>query len=184
MKSFFLSLFIYFNFNLMTAQTTVLQTLDLKNQLTWRIINDGVMGGISRSKMELLPTGKWQFSGTVSLENNGGFASTRGILVDHPMQSFSKIKVRLKGDGNKYSFRIRTDDNFDGVAYKNDFATKGGEWEEIILSLIDFIPTWRGRQLQNVSAITPTKISQIGFLISDKQKGAFSLLVDSIQFLE
>lgn len=168
----------------MTAQSTVLQTIDLKNQLTWRIINDGVMGGISNSQMELLPTGKWQFSGMVSLENNGGFASTRGILIDNPTQSFSKIKIQLKGDGKKYSFRIRTDDNFDGVAYKNDFATQVDKWEEIILSLADFIPTWRGRQLQNIAAITPTKISQIGFLISDKQKGVFSLLVDSIQFLK
>lgn len=184
MKLFLFSLILYFNFHIMTAQSTVLQTINLKNQLTWRIINDGVMGGISSSKIELLPNEKWQFSGTVSLENNGGFASIRGILMDNPTQSFSKIKIRLKGDGKKYSFRIRTADNFDGVAYKNDFATKGEEWEEIILSLADFIPTRRGRQLQNIPAITPTKISQIGFLISDKQKGTFTLLLDSIQFLE
>jgi len=168
----------------MAAQTTIIEDFDLKNDLSWRIINDGVMGGISTSKMEVLPNKKGLFSGTVSLENNGGFASTRGILTNKPTKSFSKVKIRLKGDGKKYSFRIRTNDNFDGVAYKNDFSTEGNVWEEIILPLADFIPTWRGRQLQNVPPITSTKISQIGFLISDKQKGAFSLLVDSIQFLK
>jgi len=166
------------------AQLTTLENFDSNNQLAWRIINDGVMGGISTSQMKLLPNGKGQFSGIVSLANNGGFASTRGILENKPTKSFTKIKIRVKGDGKKYSFRIRTDENFDGVSYKMDFTTKIAEWEEITLSLPDFIPTWRGRQLQNIPAINATKITQIGFLISDKQAGPFSLLIDWIRLLD
>ncbi|MBK8853830.1 MAG: CIA30 family protein [Saprospiraceae bacterium] len=41
----------------------------------WRIVNDDVMGGISKSSILLTDTGHGQFSGHVSLENNGGFAS-------------------------------------------------------------------------------------------------------------
>lgn len=168
----------------MLAQETIIEAFNEQNHLSWRIINDGVMGGISNSRMEMLANEKGRFSGNVSLENNGGFASTRGTLGKAPTTTFSKVKIRLKGDGKKYSFRIRTDDLWDGVSYKLDFSTRIGEWEEIVLPLANFIPTWRGRQLKDVSAIDPKKIKQIGFLISDKQVGAFELLIDSIRFLE
>lgn len=41
----------------------------------WRIVNDGVMGGISKNSLVLTDDGHGQFSGHVSLANNGGFAS-------------------------------------------------------------------------------------------------------------
>lgn len=168
----------------MEAQTTMLvESFDSPTNLNWRIINDGVMGGISDSEMQLLPEGLGQFTGRVSLENNGGFASTRGILSTPPSEDFTKIKLRVKGDGKKYSFRIRTDVNYDGVSYKLDFITKTEEWQEIILPLADFKPTWRGRQLANIPPIAPTQIRQIGFLISDKQEGAFTLLIDWIKLM-
>jgi len=184
MKLFLLLLFLGFNFNYIIAQSMIIENFNLKNQLSWRIINDSVMGGISTSKMEILPNEKGQFSGLVSLENNGGFASTRGLLTNKPTKSFTKVKIRVKGDGKKYSFRIRTADNFDGVSYKLDFVTQTAQWEEILLPLADFIPTWRGRLLQNMPFINATKIREVGFLISNKQAGAFSLLVDWIQLLE
>ncbi len=184
MKLLLAFLFLYFNLNNIMAQPTTLENFDLKSQLSWRIINDGVMGGISNSQMKILSNGKGQFSGSVSLENNGGFASTRGILTHKLTKSFTKVKIRVKGDGKKYSFRIRTTDNFAGVSYKMDFMTKDAEWEEIILPLADFIPTWRGRQLRNIPPIASLNIQQIGFLISDKQAGAFSLLIEEIQLLK
>jgi len=122
--------------------------------------------------------------GNVSLENNGGFASTRGVLATLPNEQYTQIKLRIKGDGKKYSFRIRTDSQYDGVSYKNDFETKVGFWEEITLQLADFKPTWRGRLLTNIPPIEPTQIRQIGFLISDKQEGAFTLLIDWIKLLD
>jgi len=168
----------------MEAQPTMLiESFNVPTNLNWRIINDGVMGGISNSKIQILPDGIGQFKGTVSLENNGGFASTRGVLAVLPTAPFTKIKLRIKGDGKKYSFRIRTDGQYDGVSYKNDFETKAEEWQEIILNLADFIPTWRGRILTNIPPIEPTQIRQIGFLISDKQAGAFTLLIDWIKLL-
>lgn len=164
----------------MNAQDLIIENFE-DTQLSWRIINDGVMGGISSSNMKSLD-GNGLFSGNVSLENNGGFASTRALLKEKPQYEFEKVKIRIKGDGQKYSFRIRTDDYFDGVAYKNDFTTKKGAWEIIELPLKDFIPVWRGRRLSNIVPIAPRKIRQIGFLISDKQAGKFALEIDWIAF--
>jgi len=52
----------------------------------WRIVNDGVMGGISKSSLLLTDAGHGQFSGHVSLANNGGFAS---------MQLNTTIKIEV-----------------------------------------------------------------------------------------
>jgi hypothetical protein len=43
----------------------------------WRIVNDVVMGGISKSEFVILDNAIAVFRGTLSLENNGGFASVR-----------------------------------------------------------------------------------------------------------
>ena len=168
----------------MEAQSSMLvESFNIPTNLNWQIINDGVMGGISNSEIQILSDGVGQFKGTVSLENNGGFASTRGVLAVLPSEPFTKIRLRIKGDGKKYSFRIRTDGQYDGVSYKNDFETKAGVWQEIILNLADFKPTWRGRILTNIPPIEPTQIRQVGFLISDKQEGTFTLLIDWIKLL-
>ena len=48
--------------------------IGLKN---WNIVNDDVMGGISKSFLSINDENNLIFSGNVSLKNNGGFASTR-----------------------------------------------------------------------------------------------------------
>ncbi len=73
---------------------------------SWKIVNDGVMGGLSSSKVELRDD-KLIFSGEVSLENNGGFASTRRVGFKSP-ENTNKIRVRIKADGKIYKFRLRT----------------------------------------------------------------------------
>ena len=168
----------------MQPQTpTQIESFSTPTNLTWRIINDGVMGGISNSKIEILAEDIGQFSGKVSLENNGGFASIRGVLSTLPREAFTKVQIRVKGDGKRYSFRIRTDGAYDKVAYKFDFDTQKDVWETIELPLKDFQPTWRGRQLSNIPPINPTQIRQVGFLISDKQEGAFILQMDWIKLI-
>jgi hypothetical protein len=108
-------------------------------------------------------------------------ASVRALVKAPVSGNFQKIVLRVKGDGKTYSFRIRTDANFDGVAYACNFSTKKDEWTEHEFAPADFIPTFRGRILQNVTPLTETKIRQIGFLISEKQTGNFSLKIDWIK---
>ncbi len=43
----------------------------------WSIVNDDVMGGVSTSYLSLSNEKNLIFSGYLSLENNGGFASSR-----------------------------------------------------------------------------------------------------------
>ena len=43
----------------------------------WQAVNDGVMGGVSDGRFRITDRQTLEFYGTLSLENNGGFASVR-----------------------------------------------------------------------------------------------------------
>jgi monofunctional biosynthetic peptidoglycan transglycosylase len=146
------------------------------NAVAWRVVNDDVMGGVSASSFRLT-NGVALFQGSVSLENNGGFASVRALPASHNLLGCTAFVIRVRGDGQRYKFTVRTDPSFDSAIYQCSFATKKDEWEEHRLPLKQFIPTFRGRTLPGEPPLDPVKISSVGFLISDKQSGPFQLEV-------
>lgn len=150
----------------------------------WMIVNDGVMGGLSRSRIYLTESNTAVFEGEVSLANHGGFASVRSRPEPMPTGGTSQIAVRVRGDGREYQLRIRTEDAFDGVAYRCAFKTRAGEWMTVDAAYGDFVPTFRGRVLRDVPPIDAGAIRQLGFLIADKEEGPFRLEVDWIAVLD
>ena len=141
----------------------------------WEVVNDDVMGGVSSSEFQVVTNGGAVFSGTVRLENNGGFASVRSGPVRGNLSGLTAFVVRVRGDGRRYKFSVRTGTGFDTPLYQCGFNTKKGEWEEHRLAFSDFVPTFRGRVLSDVPPLNSTKINSVGFLISDKQAGPFRL---------
>ncbi len=121
------------------------------------------------------------FSGTLSLENNGGFASVRR-LVRSGLESATGVRLRLRGDGRRYQFRLRQDGGFDGVAWRAEFPTDG-EWQTLELRFADFEPVFRGYAVPGAGPVVPAAVRQIGFLIADKQPGPFRLQIRAIEFL-
>jgi monofunctional biosynthetic peptidoglycan transglycosylase len=148
---------------------------------SWRIVNDGVMGGRSESSLELTGQGTAMFKGNLSLENNGGFASTRALFDGLDLSSFSGLQLRVRGDGRSYELRIRTNRNLDGVAYRAEFPTEAGEWTEVFLPFSAFQPSFRGRVPRGASPLDPAAIRQIGLLLGDKKEGPFELEIAWIQ---
>ena len=151
-----------------------------KNRLEWRAIHDVVMGGLSSGTMELTPDNKGVFSGEVSLDNKGGFASMRAMLPEIDMEGKESISIRVKGDGHTYSLRLRNNEDFDGISYALSFPTIENEWQELTFKISNFEPTFRGRILYNVKRLKAEDIRQVGLLISDKQEGPFRLEIDHI----
>ena len=86
------------------------------------IVNDSVMGGKSSSQYAIQED-TINFTGEVSLKNNGGFASLRMLWPFQQVKGFDKIQLKLKGDGQSYQFRLRTNRGFDGAAYVYEFKT-------------------------------------------------------------
>jgi NADH dehydrogenase [ubiquinone] 1 alpha subcomplex assembly factor 1 len=87
----------------------------------WKIVNDDVMGGVSKSRFQVLKAGGAVFSGVVSLENNGGFASVRSSPVQGNLSGTDAFLVRVRGDGRRYKFSVRTESNFNAPHYQLGF---------------------------------------------------------------
>jgi NADH dehydrogenase [ubiquinone] 1 alpha subcomplex assembly factor 1 len=147
------------------------------NIQAWRIVNDGVMGGVSTSAIALTDAGQGQFSGHVSLANNGGFASVQLDTKIKLAEEKTFVVLRVKGDGKRYEFRLKGDLS-QGESYVHPFATSG-DWETIRLKLSAFYPQFRGRQL-NLPNFNFDRIAQLSFLIANKQNEDFKLLIDWI----
>ena len=158
------------------ADKTVYDFQTATNAAAWQVVNDDVMGGVSTSSFRLTNRVAL-FQGKVSLENNGGFASTRSLPARHELAGCDAFVVRVRGDGRRYKFTARTDPGFDSAIYQCVFTTKKGEWEEHRLPFKQFVATFRGRVLSSEPPLDAAKVTSVGFLISDKQDGPFQLEV-------
>jgi NADH dehydrogenase [ubiquinone] 1 alpha subcomplex assembly factor 1 len=138
------------------------------------------MGGVSNSEM-VLEDGFAVFRGTVSLENNGGFASVRSRPVEHDLSAFDGLVLRIRGDGKRYGFRLRTSAAFDGVSYQVAFIAPAGEWRELRLPFDAFEPVFRGRRVPEHPPLDPAKVVTFGLIISDNQAGPFRLDLEWIE---
>lgn len=154
---------------------------DPKTADLFRPINDTVMGGVSSSEFVASGSGTGLFRGKVSLENNGGFASVRSKAEARDLSGSAGIRVRLRGDGNKYRLNLRTDRNFDGIAYRSDFETQAETWETHDFLFTEMVPSYHGDLLENRAPIDPLKVETIGFLIADEQEGPFCLEIEAIE---
>ncbi len=145
----------------------------------WIIVNDGVMGGRSSARIEATDDGI-RFAGYLSLENNGGFSSTRHLLAEAPT-GMSGVRMKLRGDGRSYQLRLRQDQRYDGVAWSAPFRTTG-EWQTVEFRFADFEPVFRGRSVPGAGAVDPAAVTQIGIMLADKQEGPFALEISQLGF--
>ncbi len=177
-------MFIYSFLILMTTFTDPSFVIDFNkdtNTSQWQIIDDVVMGGRSDGNFKITVEGHGMFYGAVSLENNGGFSSVRKQTSIEGVPSDGKVRIRLKGDGKSYQFRVKQDARA-YYSYIYPFETSG-EWETIEISLKDMYPSWRGRKLSGPN-FDHTSIEEITFLIGNKKSQSFELLLDKIEIID
>jgi monofunctional biosynthetic peptidoglycan transglycosylase len=154
---------------------------DPRGARQWEAVNDDVMGGVSEGGARATDTGMLEFSGTVSLENNGGFASIRSRAAPIDLSGYAGLLIRVRGDGKRYAFTLRTDVRIVAGAYRLKFATRADEWQEIYLPFSEFEPTSFGQRRPDLPPLNPGRIRSFGFTISDKQAGPFRLGVKWIK---
>lgn len=147
----------------------------------WQAVNDSVMGGISDGRFRITADQTMEFFGTLSLENNGGFASVRSRPADLSLDADDTVVVRLKGDGREYVLNLYTKSRRTAFSYRAPLPTTKDEWTEVRVPLADFVPTSFGRRVQGMGPIDPSQISGLGFMLSDKKPGPFRLEVESVQ---
>jgi len=152
---------------------------DAARAAEWRVVNDGVMGGLSRGSFRITASGTLQFSGTLSLENNGGFASIRSRPQDLGLEPGDHILVRVRGDGRRYSLNLYVPSRRNAFSYRVPLMTARDEWVEHRVPLEEFRASWFGRSVDE--PLEPQFVEAVGFMLSDGNSGPFRLEVDWIR---
>ncbi|MCY7335050.1 MAG: CIA30 family protein [Chamaesiphon sp.] len=163
-------------------------TIDL--QATWGAVDDVVMGGVSQSGIRL-GAGYAVFSGNVSTDNSGGFASvrTRNFEPSLNLSNYRGVELRVKGDGQRYKLFLRTEAKWDGVGYAHSFDTIANEWMTIQVPFADLVPIFRAKTVSDAPLDT-TQICSFQLMLSKFEydralnprftPGLFSLQIESI----
>jgi NADH dehydrogenase [ubiquinone] 1 alpha subcomplex assembly factor 1 len=147
----------------------------------WQAVNDGVMGGVSDGRFKITPDKTLEFFGTLSLENNGGFASVRTTPTELNIEAGDTLVVRVRGDGREYVVNIYTKSRRMAFSYRAPLPTRKDEWAEVKIPLVDFIPTAFGRRVQGMGPVEPDQINGLGFMLSDKKPGTFAMQVEWVK---
>jgi len=149
---------------------------------TWTTVNDPVMGGLSTSTVAV-GDGGLVFSGIISLENNGGFASARGPQdpdLGRRATGATSLGLRARGDGKTYVLKVDTAGR--PWSYIQRFSTESGVLRTYQLPIGGFQPV--GMRLDPApdapQTLDPSSISRISIYILDKQQGPFQLTVTAI----
>jgi NADH dehydrogenase [ubiquinone] 1 alpha subcomplex assembly factor 1 len=93
----------------------------------WQSVNDGVMGRRSDGRVKINEDQRLEFYSTLSLENNGGFASVRARGTNLGLQQGDSIVTRVRGDGREYSLNLYTPARRMAFSHRANFKTKKGE---------------------------------------------------------
>ena len=178
-KNIFFTIFLFIFISMNSQTIDIINTEKNIGLNNWNIVNDDVMGGVSKSYLSLNDENNLIFSGNVSLDNNGGFASSRMSLSTQSLNGIKSFKIKFRGDGNIYKLRLRQ--NNMRASYSSDFKSVKDKWVEVNIPVEDFIPTWRGYSYNNYPALEIEKINSLGIHISDKQEGKFKLEIKYIK---
>lgn len=147
--------------------------------LGWYVINDNVMGGRSEGGFEV-EQGELHFSGSTNTRG-GGFSSVRtsGLRLD--LSEYDGIRLRVRGDGRRYTWRLATNARWRGrqVGYWAEFETEEGAWSTIDIPFSRFIPQFRGMRLDG-PGVDASEVTGMGLMIYDQQDGPFELRLASV----
>ncbi len=150
------------------------------------------MGGVSASNIQLVENTAL-FAGNVSTANSGGFASVRTKNFDPPfnLSGDKGVKLRVKGDGQRYKIFLRTDTKWDGIGYSYSFDTVANTWIDIHIPFADLIPVFRAKVVKDAPPIEQSRICSFQLMLSKFEydgalnpkfsPGGFALQLESIK---
>jgi NADH dehydrogenase [ubiquinone] 1 alpha subcomplex assembly factor 1 len=147
----------------------------------WQAVNDVVMGGVSTGRIVAVGGGA-AFTGCVSLEHGGGFASVRSGPRSWPTAGATALRLTTRGDGRRYKLTLRTEDRFDGIQYQAGFVP-AAEWQALVVPLSVFAASFRGRPHPAAAPLDAAQVRTLGLMIADGQSGPFRLEIARLETL-
>jgi len=154
-----------------------------EKELGWEVVNDTVMGGRSQSEIKKTEDGGLLFTGKVSLENNGGFASVRSKSSSGLLESEGHFLLRVLGDGRTYTMDLRTGLMRGAFSWKQEIQTEDKKVLELKLPLADFYPTTFGKRIPIGTRLSPSAVRSLGFMLYDGKEGPFELKILKLEYV-
>ena len=142
----------------------------------WQTVNDGVMGGVSDGNVRITEK-NLEFYGTLSLENNGGFASVRSKTAKMDLSRYDGLVFKVRGDGRNYYLNVHVPSFQIAFSYRASFKTEKDKWTEVTIPFADLKATSFGRIVEKAKPLDASNVEAVGFLLADKKAGPFKLEV-------
>jgi monofunctional biosynthetic peptidoglycan transglycosylase len=143
----------------------------------WQAVNDGVMGGVSDGRFRITAERTLEFFGSLSLENNGGFTSVRSVPRPLGLMPGDILVARVRGDGREYQLNLYGPARARALSYRASFVAVKGQWIDVRMPLDRFVATSFGQPVRGAGPVEPALVTSVGFLLSDKAPGPFTLEV-------
>ena len=151
----------------------------------WDTVNDPVMGGLSASGVQM-DGDSMVFAGTVSLDNGGGFASTRSPVdpvIGERAAGAGGLAVRARGDGSTYVLQVRATGEPHAHIARFTTTADTDELHRIPLDRLEAVDFFLEPLAEPAGPLDPAAIEQIALYILDEQAGPFELVVHGIDAL-
>lgn len=177
-----LILFSLFFTQIIVAQEKKVDFGKNKDGERWNIINDGVMGGLSKGQTWTTEDAV-TFTGTVSLQNNGGFSSYKSPYHEIDLSKYTKIIVKYRSKEYAMAMTLEMDKRWFLPYYKRNLPATDWKWVKKEIAFSEFEKYSVGRKVKG----KPTqeelkKILRLGFITNEKRAGDFKIEIDYIAF--
>ena len=142
-------------------------SLDATLGTSWRMVTDGVMGGVSSGTLTLASIDKrdcLRLQGDVRLENNGGFVQAaldieKTAAAD--ASAYTGIVIDVYGNNEAYNLHLRTDDLWlPWQSYRATFQAPAS-WQTVQLPFAEFSP-YKTKKALDLSGLERIGVLAIG----------------------
>lgn len=148
----------------------------------WSVVNDTVMGGVSTGQLAW-QDGTMVFTGELSLDNNGGFASVRSPFIDPSAAAAwadtAGLGVQVRGDGRAWTVEVRMDG--DNGGWISAITPPTDEFAAVEVPWATFEPVTRFLDpRQPTTPLDPARIVSVSFYLIDGIEAPFRLELRSV----
>lgn len=130
----------------------------------WRLVEDGVMGGVSKGDMEWAVVQDkrcLRLTGVVSTQNNGGFIQLNRAIDKELAKSFpgyTGIELEVLGNNESYNVHLKQRGMFlPWQSFRSTLVAKD-EWQQVKVPFASFTPYKTSQKLK------PEKINQLAIV--------------------
>ena len=128
------------------ADPMMIEDFQMQPETRWRFFTDGVMGGISTGRVEMV-TGDGpphaRMTGHVSTANRGGFIQMRHDLAAPPPPGTTGLRLVVRGNGQRYYSHLRTSATILPWQYYQAPFEVTETWAEVRLPFTAFVASGR-----------------------------------------